>query len=254
MRVVGGREIHPINVRVGGFYRCPRADELLALGRGAEVGAGRRARDRALGRPASTSPTSSATTSSWRCGIRDEYPMNEGRLVSSRGLDIPIADIRGPLPREHGAALERAALGAARARRVLRSGRWPATTSTSTACRPDAASRRARRASAPRAGTRSRASWCARVETLYACDEALRWSRRTAAGRASGVEAVPGPGLGHGCTEAPRGILYHRYRLDDRGVIADAKIVPPTSQNQKTHRGRPVAAACRATSTCPRTS
>jgi len=34
-------------------------------------------------------------------------------------------------------------------------------------------------------------------------------------------------------TEAPRGLLYHRYRLDEHGIIQDAKIVPPTSQNQK---------------------
>ena len=33
-------------------------------------------------------------------------------------------------------------------------------------------------------------------------------------------------------SEAPRGLLYHRYRLDADGTILDAKIVPPTSQNQ----------------------
>jgi coenzyme F420-reducing hydrogenase alpha subunit len=38
-------------------------------------------------------------------------------------------------------------------------------------------------------------------------------------------------------TEAPRGLLYHRYRLDDQGVIMEAKIVPPTSQNQGTIEG-----------------
>jgi coenzyme F420-reducing hydrogenase alpha subunit len=43
----------------------------------------------------------------------------------------------------------------------------------------------------------------------------------------------PRPGVGFGCTEAPRGILYHRYRIDASGTIVDAKIVPPTSQNQK---------------------
>jgi coenzyme F420-reducing hydrogenase alpha subunit len=48
------------------------------------------------------------------------------------------------------------------------------------------------------------------------------------------VAVEPGAGTGYGCTEAPRGILYHRYRLDAAGVILDAKIVPPTSQNQKT--------------------
>ena len=49
----------------------------------------------------------------------------------------------------------------------------------------------------------------------------------------SAIEVQPRAGIGYGCTEAPRGILYHRYQLDDAGVIVDAKIVPPTSQNQK---------------------
>ena len=44
----------------------------------------------------------------------------------------------------------------------------------------------------------------------------------------------PRGGEGHGCTEAPRGILYHRYRLDANGAIVDARIVPPTAQNQRT--------------------
>jgi coenzyme F420-reducing hydrogenase alpha subunit len=39
-------------------------------------------------------------------------------------------------------------------------------------------------------------------------------------------------GQGHGATEAPRGLLYHRYRFDADGSILDAQIVPPTSQNQ----------------------
>ena len=42
------------------------------------------------------------------------------------------------------------------------------------------------------------------------------------------------PGVGYGCTEAPRGICYHRYEVDAAGLVRDAKIVPPTSQNQKT--------------------
>jgi len=46
------------------------------------------------------------------------------------------------------------------------------------------------------------------------------------------VEITPGAGTGSGCTEAPRGILFHRYRLDEAGLIAEARIVPPTSQNQ----------------------
>jgi coenzyme F420-reducing hydrogenase alpha subunit len=71
------------------------------------------------------------------------------------------------------------------------------------------------------------------LETLNACEEALALVEAWQPAGPAALEAVPGAGLGHGCTEAPRGILYHRYRLDERGVITEAKIVPPTSQNQK---------------------
>jgi coenzyme F420-reducing hydrogenase alpha subunit len=72
------------------------------------------------------------------------------------------------------------------------------------------------------------------VETLYAVDEALRIIERYERPESPAVECIPRAGSGHGCTEAPRGICWHRYELDADGVILDAKIVPPTSQNQKT--------------------
>ena len=72
------------------------------------------------------------------------------------------------------------------------------------------------------------------VELVYAADEALRLIAEYEEPDAPAVEVEPRAGVGYGCTEAPRGILYHRYRIDDEGTILDAKIVPPTSQNQRT--------------------
>jgi coenzyme F420-reducing hydrogenase alpha subunit len=72
------------------------------------------------------------------------------------------------------------------------------------------------------------------VETLFACEEALRLVDLYEPPDRPFVEAEPRAGVGHGCTEAPRGILYHRYRLDEQGLILEARIVPPTSQNLKT--------------------
>jgi coenzyme F420-reducing hydrogenase alpha subunit len=75
------------------------------------------------------------------------------------------------------------------------------------------------------------------VEVLYACEEALRIIDRLEVPDNTAVEIEPRVGTGYGCTEAPRGILYHRFRISDQGLILDAKIVPPTSQNQKTIEG-----------------
>ncbi|MFI6452666.1 nickel-dependent hydrogenase large subunit [Streptosporangium amethystogenes] len=70
------------------------------------------------------------------------------------------------------------------------------------------------------------------VEILHACDEALRIIEDYTEPDAPSVPVEPRPGAGHGVSEAPRGTLYHRYRIDDAGLIAEADIVPPTSQNQ----------------------
>jgi coenzyme F420-reducing hydrogenase alpha subunit len=231
VRVVGGREIHPVNVRVGGFYRLPARAELLALGE--EL---RWAQDAAL------------ETVRWVAGFRFpdferdyefvalrhplEYPMNEGRLVSSRGLDIPVDAYEDHFlesHRPHSNALHS----------VLRErGAYQVGPLARYNLNFDRLSARTRQA----AGEAGLGPTCRNpfqsivvraLETLNACEEALALVEAWQPVGPAALEAVPGAGLGHGCTEAPRGILYHRYRLDERGVIAEAKIVPPTSQNQK---------------------
>jgi sulfhydrogenase subunit alpha len=47
------------------------------------------------------------------------------------------------------------------------------------------------------------------------------------------VAVEPRRAVGHGATEAPRGLLYHRYEIEDDGTIGSATIIPPTSQNQR---------------------
>ena len=70
------------------------------------------------------------------------------------------------------------------------------------------------------------------MEVLYACDEALRIIDAYQPPDQPAVQLEPRAGVGFAATEAPRGLLYHRYRLEADGTIAEARIVPPTSQNQ----------------------
>ena len=71
-------------------------------------------------------------------------------------------------------------------------------------------------------------------EVLWACDEALRIIDAYDEPDAPAVDFVARAGTGYAATEAPRGLLYHRYSLEADGTIAAAQIVPPTSQNQAT--------------------
>lgn len=72
------------------------------------------------------------------------------------------------------------------------------------------------------------------IEALYVCEEAMRLLEQFKNSKADGEIEAPvfvKPGIGHGATEAPRGLCYHRYEVDENGLIINAKITPPTSQN-----------------------
>jgi coenzyme F420-reducing hydrogenase alpha subunit len=71
------------------------------------------------------------------------------------------------------------------------------------------------------------------VEIVFACAEALRIIGEYEPPRAPRVDVPNHAGVGQAITEAPRGILYHRYAMDEKGLIIAARIIPPTSQNQK---------------------
>jgi coenzyme F420-reducing hydrogenase alpha subunit len=70
------------------------------------------------------------------------------------------------------------------------------------------------------------------VEIHFALHEALRLLDGYGLPDSPWVPVTPRAGVATGCTEAPRGLLWHRYEMDDDGRVLNARIVPPTSQNQ----------------------
>ncbi|MGB9485688.1 MAG: nickel-dependent hydrogenase large subunit, partial [Terriglobia bacterium] len=69
------------------------------------------------------------------------------------------------------------------------------------------------------------------VELIHACEEALAIIETYREPASSRVEFKVHAGEGCAATEAPRGLLYHRYRINDEGLVEFAKIIPPTAQN-----------------------
>ena len=230
LRLLGGREIHPVNVRVGGFYRAPGRREFRAL---------REALER--GRDASVAAVKLVAGFDFPDCERDyefvclrhagEYPFNAGQVVSNKGLDIP--------QRQYDAHFEEYHVKRSNAlhSRHVGSGAYVtgplARYSLNHAALSPLALQAAREAGlGPTCNNPFRSIVVRAVEMLYAFDEALRIIDDYQEPDAPFVEATPRAGTGYACTEAPRGMLYHRYRLDTDGTILDAKIVPPTSQNQ----------------------
>ncbi len=229
--LLGGREIHPISAAVGGFYKTPTKSQLRELVPDLEW---------AL--------QASLETVQWTAGLEfpefeqdyefvslrhpEEYPFNEGRLVSNRGLDIDVAAFEDhflELHVKHSNALHSVIKGRGSylvgplARFNLNFEKLPAVAQ-------EAALKVKLK---PPVRNPFRSIMVRSVELVFACAEALRVIDEYEAPATPRVDAPDRAGVGQAITEAPRGILYHRYALDDQGLIVTAKIVPPTSQNQK---------------------
>jgi coenzyme F420-reducing hydrogenase alpha subunit len=232
VNLIGGREIHPINVRVGGFYKLPTKKELDTL-----VEQLKWAVDSSLQTikfvaklpfPDFERPYEYVALHHGR-----EYPFNEGRLISNKGLNIDVSEYENHFMEEHvshSTALH-SILKERGAYFVGPLARFNLNFDKLTPAAQDAA-----KSAGIGKGTNNpfKSIIVRSVEMLYACEEALRIIKEYEMPEKAAVDIQPKAGIGYGCTEAPRGILYHRYRLDERGSILDAKIVPPTSQNQKT--------------------
>jgi len=228
---LGGREVHPVSACVGGFHRVPTRAELapvaerLRANRPFAVDA-----CRLLG--SLDFPDFEMPYLSVALRHRSEVAMCEGSLATSRGLTVPVPSFLEHFEEtqvEHSNALQGRLRGGGSylvgplARLNLN---WD--------LYPDPIKELAREIGFQPPCHNPFKSIIARgLETLYALDHAVEIIEGYERPEAPAAPITPREGEGHGCTEAPRGILYHRYRTDRSGLIEDAVICPPTAQNQR---------------------
>jgi coenzyme F420-reducing hydrogenase alpha subunit len=231
VQLLGGREIHPISAAVGGFYKVPTKQQLRELTDDLEW---------AL--------EVSLETVRWTAALQfpdfeqdyefvalrhpEEYPFNEGRLISNRGLDIDAAQYEDHFVEVH-VKYSNALHSVMRGRSSYFVGPL-ARFNLNFDKLPEVAQKVALETGLqPPVKNPFRSIVVRAVELVFACVEALRIIREYEPPALSRVEVANRAAVGQAITEAPRGILYHRYAFDENGLIIAAKIVPPTSQNQK---------------------
>ena len=228
--LLGGREIHPVNVRVGGFYRVPTERELASLIPRLEW-----------------ARTAALETVRWVAKFRfpkferdyefvalrhsEEYPFNEGRLISNKGLDIPIREYENCFLEEH-APHSTSLHSVLKERGEYFVGPLARYNLNFDRLYPSVQDAARSAGLGPICRNPFQSIIVRSIEMLYACEDALRLINQYGMPDSPATAFQLRPGMGCGCTEAPRGILYHRYLIDDEGTIVSAKIVPPTSQNQ----------------------
>ena len=231
MTLVGGRAIHPVNVRVGGFYRLPSPEELRSIRPALE-----RARDDAVEtvRLVAGFDFPDMVQHQEYVALRSPhgYPLEGGSVVTSTGRAFEVADFGTHVVEEHVArsnALharlddqELYVVGPLARYALNHDQLGPLAQEAARDAGLGAECRNPFQSIVVRA-----------VELVHATDESLRIIDSWEGAAAPFVDVPARAGIGYGATEAPRGLLYHRYELDEDGTILDATIVPPTSQNQR---------------------
>ncbi len=230
--MLGGREIHPINVKVGGFWRLPRMEEVDALRKQLLAA---RPQLEAVVRWTGTFDFPELERDQPFMALQpgDVYPFIESPVGSTLGHSFAPAAWRSHVVEEH---VERSnALHARLDGQVYQVGPL-ARFALNFDQLPAGLQQLARDiGAAPPVRNPFRSILVRGIEALYAMDEALRILDTLDPAALRMEPSVPytvRAGIGHGVSEAPRGVLYHRYEIDDDGLIVDADIVPPTAQNQ----------------------
>ncbi|GBD08476.1 NAD-reducing hydrogenase HoxS subunit beta [Candidatus Thermoflexus japonica] len=231
MARIGGREIHPINVRVGGFYAVPSRRVLLEHREGLA-----RARDFMI------------EALRWMAGLEfpdfeedyefvalyhpEEYAILEGWIRSSKGIFIPVSSFEEAFE-ELQVPYSNALHSIVRGRGSYMVGPLARFNLNFHQLSPLAREVAASIGLVPPVRNPFRSLLVRGVEVIHACEEALHLIDRYEPPDHPVEPFEVRAGVGFGASEAPRGILYHRYRINAEGRIEEAKIVPPTAQNQR---------------------
>ncbi|MEX0679491.1 MAG: nickel-dependent hydrogenase large subunit [Pirellulales bacterium] len=229
--VLGGRAVHPINVAVGGFYRIPRREELATLVPDFEWGL-----------------EAAVEATRWVAGFDfprferpydfvavshpDEYAMCEGRIRASDGLALDAAQFEQHFRERqvpHSTALQAVRLDTGRTyflgplsrMNLNREQLLPTARRLADEVRLEHPCRNPFKSIIARS-----------IEIVQAYEEALSILKDYRPVKVARMKYQYRKAVGAAATEAPRGLLYHRYGVDENGLVTVANIVPPTSQNQ----------------------
>jgi coenzyme F420-reducing hydrogenase alpha subunit len=230
MELIGGRAIHPVNVRIGGFYRVPSR-----TGLGPITAQLRRALDLALDTVTWVSgfdfPEATARHAFLALKQDDRYPVDGGSAVADAGAGFPVRQFEDHVFEKqvpHSTALHAELVDGS----TYLTGPLARYSLNSRLLSPLAAEAARVGGLGPVCRNPFRSIVVRAVETVYAIEEALRIIEAYEPPDRPAVPVEPRAGRGCGATEAPRGLLYHRYDLAADGTITAARIIPPTSQNQ----------------------
>lgn len=229
IQLLGARSVHPVGACVGGFYHAPSLQSVESLLQKFKEGLSD-AEDLLQWVSDLDFPDEQQEFICVALQHSSEYAMNEGDIISDQGLRIAINEFDHYFQEEqvpysnalHCTLEGKSYLLGPLSRVNLNYAHLPAIIKKIIAkTKISFPSKNMFHSIVARA-----------VEICFAFHETIRLLENYHLPDASRVTVTPKAGIGFGCTEAPRGLLWHRYELDEKGMVRTSRIVPPTSQNQ----------------------
>lgn len=226
---VGGRAVHPINVKVGGFYRVPTITELKELIEPLKIAS--ELTIQAIKLIASIEyPEMNIDYPLVALTEPDEYAILSGKIKMSNGKTFSVHDFERMF-REHQVKHSNALHSLTVSGENYQVGPIARYNLNFDKLTPLAREIAREIRLMPPMRNPFKSIIVRLIEILHAIDGGMSIIKSYEPPSVPYVEKDIVPGTGYGATEAPRGILYHRYTIDKKGLIRDAKIIPPTSQN-----------------------
>jgi coenzyme F420-reducing hydrogenase alpha subunit len=229
LKAIGGRSVHPVNACVGGFYRWPEAASIQSLLPELEWGL-ESAKETVRWSLTLPYPDLEIDYEFVALHDDDEYGVIKGDVWSSKSGKIAVADYETRYVEEHvkhSNALHSHTTDGG----TYLVGPLARLNLNHVQLLPEA--QKALKGSEIKLPiTNPYMSLIARaIELVHFYEEAIQIIKTyQPQGPAHQILRLKA-GEGAGASEAPRGLLYHRYKVDENGLIKYAKITPPTAQN-----------------------
>lgn len=229
LKAIGGRSVHPVNACVGGFHRWPDAASLHALLPELEWGleAARETVNWSI-----TLPYPELEVDYEYVAIHDpnEYGVMHGEAWSSKGHKTAAEDYEMRYFEEH-VQRSNALHGQTSLGGTYLVGPLARLNLNHEQLLPEA-QKALEKAKVVLPLKNPYKSLIARaIELVHFYEEAIAHVKAYSPTGSPHASFNIKAGEGCGISEAPRGLLYHRYKLDEQGLVRFAKIVPPTAQN-----------------------
>jgi coenzyme F420-reducing hydrogenase alpha subunit len=229
LKAIGGRSVHPVNTKVGGFYRWPEKSKFQDLMEDFKWGL-EFARETARWAITLDYPDFEMNYEYVAASNPDHYAIYDGEVLSSKGIKVPVEEyetryLESHVPQStalhsHTTDGDSYFVGPLARYNLNYDQLRPAAKDIAEEIgfKPPEFN--------PYKGLIARA-----IETIEAYDVALELMEKYDPNGPAHENFELKNGEGYGVSEAPRGLLYHRYKVGKDGLIKEAKITPPTAQN-----------------------